>query len=116
MNENTPKPPSHLSSEARAWFVQVCELYLLESHHLKLLQAAAEARDRAQLSRRTIKREGAFYTNRFGAPKAHPALDQERKARNDFRLLVRELGLDSAPATEVRAPGPPANANLRLHG
>ncbi len=116
MSRDGPKPPGHLSSEASAWWRQVCEAYVLEAHHLRLLQLAAEAWDRGQQARRAVQRAGAYYTDRFGAPKAHPGLDQERKARNEFRLLLRELGLDVAPPSGTRAPGPGENANLKLHG
>ena len=103
-DKTTPAPPSHLSSGSSEWWSEVCGTYSLEPHHLRLLQLAAEAWDRGEQARRAIKREGAFYTDRFGAPKAHPGLDQERKARNDFRLLLRELGLDDAPDPSVVKP------------
>ena len=101
---STPQPPSHLSSDSREWWLEVCESHALEPHHLRLLQLLTEAWDRCVQARRAVKRDGAFYVDRFGAPKAHPALDVERKARNDFRLLLRELGLDDAPDPGVVKP------------
>ena len=55
-----------------------------------------------------------FYEDRFGAPKIHPGVDAERKARDQFRLLLRELGLDVEPPTEKRMTGRSTNAHLRL--
>lgn len=92
-----PDPPGHLSEESKEWWRKVLESYVLQDHHLRLLQAACESWDRAQHARRTIKREGSYFTDRFGQPKAHPALVEERAARNEVRLFIRELGLDSLP-------------------
>jgi P27 family predicted phage terminase small subunit len=103
-------PPDHLSSATRRWFVQVCEDYALEPHHRLILTGSAEAWDRKERARRTIKREGLFYTDRFGQPKAHPAADVERQALDQFRAMLRELGLDVAPPNETRPPVPAANA------
>lgn len=100
---DVPDPPDHLSSESSEWWTEILRVYVLQDHHLRLLQAACEAWDRAQQHRRTLKREGAYFTDRFGQPKAHPALAEERAARNEFRLLTRELGLDGAP-TDSRPP------------
>ena len=116
MENRTVDPPSHLQADTRQWFRSVVGDYVLEDHHVRLLVACCEAWDRAETARRKVKREGMFYTDRFGQPKPHPGVDVERKARDQFRLLLRELGLDVAPPNENRAPGPATNANLRLHG
>lgn len=60
-----------------------------------------------------VEKEGPTYEDRFGQPKAHPAVAIERKARGEFRLLLRELALDVAPPNENRAPAAPANAHLK---
>lgn len=116
MNNRTVEPPKHLSAGSRSWFRSVVRDYVLEDHHVRLLVACCEAWDRAETARRKVAREGMFFEDRFGQPKPHPGVDVERKARDQFRLILRELGLDVAPPNETRAPGPPANANLKLHG
>ena len=88
--------------------------YALEDHHVRLLIGCCEAWDRAETARRAVKREGMFFADRFGTPKLHPGVDAERKSRDQFRLLLRELGLDVAPPNEARAPVAPSNAHLRL--
>lgn len=59
-----------------------------------LLQAAAESWDRIQEAREILAREGSIVTDRYGKPKAHPAVGIERDARVVFARLVRELELD----------------------
>ena len=98
MKKTEPKPPKHLSADTKAWWTEVADAFVIEDHHYRLLLGCCEAWDRAETARRTVKREGMFYRDRFDAPKAHPAIDVERKSRDQFRLLLRELGLDVAPA------------------
>jgi phage terminase small subunit len=73
--------------------------FALESHHLKILEAAAGAWDRAEQARRLVDAEGLTVKDRFGQAKPHPATLIERDNRALFARLVRELGLD------VEAPG-----------
>ena len=81
---------------------------------MRLLLGCCEAWDRAETARREVKKEGMFYTDRFSAPKVHPGVDVERKSRDQFRLLLRELGLDVEPPAEHRMAHRTANAHLRL--
>jgi P27 family predicted phage terminase small subunit len=99
-----PLAPKHLSPTTRAWWREVCETFSLEGHHLKLLTLACEALDRALEARAIIDRDGAFYKNRFGEPRAHPAVGVERDARLAFARLLRELALDVATPDESRPP------------
>ncbi|CAN5775327.1 hypothetical protein BH24CHL6_BH24CHL6_08740 [soil metagenome] len=95
----TPAAPRHLTAESKRFWRQVTSEYLLESHHLALLERACEAMDRMREAQAAIERDGAYVAGRFG-PRAHPALAVERDSRLAFARFVRELGLDlSAPAT-----------------
>ena len=105
MKKTETTPPSHLSASTRSWWLGVVDGFFLEQHHLRLLLACCESWDRAETARRTVKRESMFYRDRFGAPKVHPGVDVERKSRDQFRLLLRELGLDVEPPAEHRMPG-----------
>ncbi|MDP2955897.1 MAG: P27 family phage terminase small subunit [Longimicrobiales bacterium] len=111
-----PKPPADLSPATRAWWKTILDAFVLEDHHLRLLEAACRAWDRAEEARMRVAEDGAFIADRFGQLKVHPGVDIERKSRDSFRLMLRELGLDVVPANEARAPQPGANAHLRLHG
>src|SRR2546423_277300 len=97
-----PKPPAHLSAASRRWWSTIAEDYELEVHHLELLTLAAEARDRCEDARKQIAKEGATYVDRFGAPRAHPAVAIERDSRLAFARLVRELRLDDQADDDVR--------------
>lgn len=99
-----PKPPAHLEPLTRKWFSLVCEEYDLESHHLKLLQAAAESWDRMQSARAVLDAEGISYKNRFGDPCARPEVAVERDAKVSFARLVRELRLDDVPPPDSPRP------------
>jgi P27 family predicted phage terminase small subunit len=91
---NVPAQPAHLSDDAAAWWREVVRDFALEPHHLKLLQAACESWDRAQLARRAVAEAGLTFTDSSGNLKANPAVAIERDARTLFARLVRELNLD----------------------
>ena len=101
---NTVKAPNHLKAATRRWFSEIAFTWTLETHHLKLLQAAAEAWDRYQQARALIAREGLTVTTRDGGQKLHPACRVEDAARIAFSRALRELDLDIDPPTEVRRP------------
>jgi phage terminase small subunit len=92
-----PEPPEHLSEDAAAWWDDVVRDFALEPHHLKLLQAACEAWDRAQLARQAVAIDGLCFLDGNGVLKANPAVAIERDARTLFARLVRELNLDEEP-------------------
>ena len=86
--------PQHLEKETRKFWREILKTYDLEEHHKKLLTLACKAWDRAEESRLILDDQGITYIDRFDQPKTRPEVDIERKSRNDFRLLMRELGLD----------------------
>ena len=100
--------PKHLSQAARKWWRTIEAEYFLESHQLKLLTLAAEAMDRCEQARQILTTDGVIVKDRYGAPKAHPAVGIERDSRLAFARLVRELALDGACSEpDVRPPRPP---------
>ncbi len=64
----------------------------------------ASAWDRAEEARDRLAKDGTYYTDRFGAPKVHPAVAVERDARLAFMRAVRELDLDGEPLPDPRPP------------
>lgn len=99
-----PAPPKHLSAAMRRWWRQIVRGYVLEAHHVRLLEGAATAWDRAQAARLMVEAEGSVYRDRFGQPKEHPAAHVERQSLVTFARLTRELGLDPEAAASPRPP------------
>ena len=99
------KAPAHLRPGTRQWYEQVAGEYVLESHHLRLLQLAAESWDRAQEAREALAKHGLTHVDRFNAPRPRPEAAIERDSRIGFARLIRELSLDVvAPPEESRPP------------
>jgi phage terminase small subunit len=94
---DAPKVPGDLSPAAEAWWRYTATTWRLDAHHLGLLELAARAWDRAEEARAEIDAAGAYYVDRFGQPKAHPALRVEIESRRQYAALVRELCLDDNP-------------------
>jgi phage terminase small subunit len=105
--------PQHLKPETRAWYEKVASEYVLEEHHLRLLQLAGESWDSKQEARAGIARHGAVYTDRFGSPKARPEVAIERDCSIVFSRLLRELGLDIDQPGESRPPVIQGHAGAR---
>lgn len=104
MPNNSQSPPKHLSAAAKRLFASVVEAYVLEPHHVAVLEASLEAWDRMTEARKTLAAEGAVYYDRFNAPRKHPAVSIEQDARLAFMRGIRELGLDSGAVDDVRPP------------
>lgn len=83
------------------------EEFDLEEHHVRLLTLAAEAHDRGTDARLKIADVGPYFENRFGEPRAHPAVAVERDSRIAFARLMRELDLDGGPEPDPRPPRAP---------
>src|ERR1022692_961307 len=86
-----PNPPKGLSAKARAWWKEIAGKYVLEGHHLALLEQAAAALDRIESAKRAIKVDGEYYTTRLGEHRAHPALAIANQASMLFAKLLRQL-------------------------
>lgn len=95
--EKQSPPPTHLQPSTKLWWSSVIADYVLEPHHLRLLQLAAESWDTAQGAREILCRDGMIVPGREGGVRAHPAVAIERDAKLSFARLVRELDLDGDP-------------------
>jgi P27 family predicted phage terminase small subunit len=116
MTRRGPAAPAHLSRESAKWWREVTSTYELESHHLRLLTLACESWDRAQEARRRIADEGSYILDRYGVPRAHPAIAVERDSTVRFARILRELALDVSEPGEVRPPAISGHAGLRRPG
>jgi P27 family predicted phage terminase small subunit len=108
-----PPAPAHLSEAMQTWWRQVMADYALEAHHLRLLEAAADAWDRMTQARDVLREEGLTVLGANGVKK-HPAADVERDSRLAFARLLRELDLDAEPPPErPQWRPPPLRSNRR---
>ena len=84
-------------------------------HHLRLLQLACEAWDRAQAAREQLDRDGLTVPGREGGIRPHPCVAIERDARLAVARLVRELDLDTEPPVSERIAPPALFSNRGRH-
>ena len=89
-------PPTHLSQEAKRWWVDVVARFGIESHRYQTLQAACEAWDLSQLARRALSK-GLSYKDAKGQWRARPEVAIARDARTAYLRAVRELKIDMSP-------------------
>jgi P27 family predicted phage terminase small subunit len=110
-----PDPPEYLSEAMKSWWRSVTGEFVLEAHHLFLLEAAAGAWDRMTAAREILAKDGMTVTTATGE-KQHPCVGIERDARAAFARLLRELDLDVQPPKSDQAawrPPPPLRSNRR---
>jgi phage terminase small subunit len=103
-NPEAPEAPAHLSPESRALWRSIHARYVFDDHEEKTLRLALEALDRANQTRRALKRHGLVYLDRFGAPHARPEVAIERDARASWLRLMGALDLpaEEEPAEQGR--------------
>jgi P27 family predicted phage terminase small subunit len=107
--KSTSIAPKHLRKESAAFFNSVVTDYDLDEHHVILLTKACESLDRIEEAREIIKRDGLTFRDRWGAPRANPAVAIERDNKISVARLFRELGLDLAGDGKTAPPALPAN-------
>jgi phage terminase small subunit len=109
MCENIPKSAGkrpRLTNEARALKTAVESEYVLDVGGQAVLRMALESLMRLREAQTILASEGAVVRDRFGQPRAHPAVEVEHKARMQFLACIRQLGLDLEPLNS--SPGRPA--------
>ena len=93
----TPKPPRDLSAPTKRWFASIAATFELEPHHVRLLELAARAWDRAEQARKVLAKEGLTVADRYGQLKPHPCIGIEKDSAIRFARMTRELSLDVSP-------------------
>jgi P27 family predicted phage terminase small subunit len=110
---DVPAPPAHLSEVSQQWWRAIVADYELAPHHLRLLEAAADAWERMTLAREVLRNEGLMVASEHG-PRKHPAVAIEHDAAIRFARLLRELDLDSSgPRPELYSRPPGLRSNRR---
>ena len=98
------RAPKDFSSESRKFWNDTLRVFKLEPHHLKILEAACRCWDRVVEARGQVEKDGAYFKDRYGQHKPHPALDVQTKNSNLFMRLIRELGFDLEKPEDPRPP------------
>jgi phage terminase small subunit len=102
-NPEAPEAPPHLSPESGALWRSIHARYVFDDHEEKTLRLALEALDRANQTRRALKRHGLVYLDRFDAPHARPEVSIEKDARVSWLRLMAALDLpEEEPAEQGR--------------
>lgn len=87
-------PAVPLSAEALAVKARLDEAFDLTSVGAQeMLLAGLRAFDTMRNAERIIERDGVVVNDRYGTPKAHPAVDIARQARAQWMGCLRVLGL-----------------------
>jgi phage terminase small subunit len=104
MRSKKQTSPAHLAAATRRWFEGIAADYELESHHVRILELAAQAWDEYEEARKAVAKNGQTYTDRYKQPRERPEVGIARQARTAFAGLVRELALDVEPPAPARPP------------
>lgn len=100
----TVRAPRGLTVATRKWFTDTCRRWVLDAHHVRLLELAARAFDEARAADKLLASEGMVVSMPSGAKRPHPAIRIRADARLAFARLLRELDLDVDPPAESARP------------
>ena len=99
------RAPRHLTAASRRFYEQIVDDFVLEPHHLRLLQLLCESFDRGQEARKILDEEGLTVEDKkLGIRRPHPCVSIERDSRTAVARLTRELNLSEEPDSP-RPPG-----------
>ena len=82
---NSIRAPRHLTAATRRFYERIPADYVLEPHHLRLLQLLCEAWDHGQEARRILDQEGLVVEDDKMGKRPHPAVSIERDARRPLQ-------------------------------
>ena len=89
-----PKPPSDLGPAGQAEWQALTAAYDFDPTELSLLKSVCVCVDRAENAAQVAAAEGQFRPGRFDRIEEHPSGDVERKWRELYRKMRREMNLD----------------------
>jgi hypothetical protein len=114
-----PKPPAGLSRRSRALWRDTVDEFELSASELFVLENGLRCLDRADEAAAVVNREGVTVLDRYGSPKAHPAVDVEVRCRAAFNAAMRQLAVkvtDDAPVRRGARTGPSPRLAQRRSG
>ena len=94
MSTPTPKSPAGLSPEARRLWARLHVSFRPDdAGSAQVLEAGLRAFDTMREAEAILRKEGITVCDRYGVPKAHPAVDIARQARSQWIAALHLLGL-----------------------
>jgi len=92
-NKTTISGTGQLKPETLQFYNGIVKGYVLESHHLRILQLACQAWDRAAEAQAALDLHGLTY-EKDGCPRPRPEVRIKEQAEICFARMIRELNLD----------------------
>lgn len=89
-----PKAPGHLSKEAAKLWREIVNEWDLGPDGLAILRGALEHWDTYQACRAAVVRDGVTFQTESGLIRANPAAKLGNDAYSQFRMGMRQLGLE----------------------
>lgn len=102
-----PRPPQgRFTSEARRLWRRVVSEWDFDDAALVVLERACEAFQRMREAQAQLAKDGSYYVDKSGNPRAHPALGVEKDSRTAMLNAIKMLGISLEPVGDVgRPPG-----------
>lgn len=88
-----PAPPKGTGTSGKKLWKAVHDDWQLEPHEVTLLTEACRTVDALDELQKSVDSEGAIVPDRFGSPRAHPALVEARQLRIALARLLAALRL-----------------------
>lgn len=88
-----PAPPKGTGPTGRKLWIGVLKDWTLEVHEMALLTEAVRTVDALDQLHKRVAKDGEIIVDRFGQPKAHPALVEARQLKIAYARLLAALRL-----------------------
>ena len=88
VKKNPIKAPPGLESSKKIWRDITNDYVDFEQHHLRILELICKTWDEIIEAQEVLQEKGKYYTDRYGQPKEHPAVNGVRKNKAIFMRLV----------------------------
>lgn len=96
-----PAPPKGTGPAGRKLWTGVLKDWTLDPHELTLLRECVRTVDALDVLHKRVAKDGEIILDRFGEPKAHPALVEARQLKIAYARLLAALRLpDGAPGDQ----------------
>lgn len=106
VDEPPRRPPKGLDGTRRALWRAIVADFELSDAEYRVLEDALRLTQRADQAAAVVDVEGVTVRDRYGSPKAHPAVDVETRCRATAARLFAQLGVRLVDDPGPVRPGP----------